>query len=102
MTMDVREKLVELLQSAPADIMGNIGVGVLADHLISNGVTVQECKLGDKKTNADCIRNMTDDELKNFICSLLQCEYCKFGIRGGCDLLKWLQQPAEEADNEAN
>ena len=39
--MDVREKLVELLQSAPADIMGNIGVGVLADHLISNGITVR-------------------------------------------------------------
>ena len=40
--MDVREKLVELLQSAPADIMGNHGVGALADHLIANGVTVQE------------------------------------------------------------
>ena len=40
--MDVREKLVELLQSAPADIMGNHGVGALADHLITNGVTVQE------------------------------------------------------------
>ena len=40
--MDVREKLVELLQSAPADIMGNHGVGELADHLISHGVTVQE------------------------------------------------------------
>ena len=40
--MDVREKLVELLQSAPADIMGNIGVGVLADHLIANGVTVPQ------------------------------------------------------------
>ena len=40
--MDVREKLVELLQSAPADIMGNHGVGALADHLISNCVTVQE------------------------------------------------------------
>ena len=40
--MDVREKLVELLQSAPADITGNHGVGALADHLIANGVTVQE------------------------------------------------------------
>ena len=40
--MDVREKLVELLQSAPAEIMGNHGVGALADHLIANGVTVQE------------------------------------------------------------
>ena len=40
--MDVREKLVELLQSASADIMGNHGVGALADHLITHGVTVQE------------------------------------------------------------
>ena len=40
--MDVREKLVELLQSAPADITGNIGVGALADHLISYGLTAQE------------------------------------------------------------
>ena len=40
--MEVREKLVELLQSAPADIMGNHGVGALADHLIANGVTVPE------------------------------------------------------------
>ena len=40
--MNVRGKLVELLQSAPADIMGNHGVGELADHLIANGVTVQE------------------------------------------------------------
>ena len=41
--MDVREKLVELLQSAPADIMGNHSVVALADHLIANGVTVQGC-----------------------------------------------------------
>ena len=40
--MEVREKLVELLQSAPADITGNHGVGALADHLIAHGVTVQE------------------------------------------------------------
>lgn len=40
--MNVREKLVELLQSAPTDIMENHSVGALADHLIANGVTVQE------------------------------------------------------------
>jgi hypothetical protein len=42
-TMDnTREKLIELLQSSPADIMGNHGVGAMADHLIANGVTVQK------------------------------------------------------------
>ena len=47
-------------------------------------------------TNADRIRSMNDELLDGFICSLLRCEFCKFGKRGGCDLLEWLQQPAEE------
>ena len=46
-------------------------------------------------TNADRIRAMRDDELKEFICSILQCEFCKFEGWGGCELLEWLQQPAE-------
>lgn len=37
---NTREKLIELLQSSPTDIMGNHGVGALADHLIANGVTI--------------------------------------------------------------
>lgn len=40
--MDLREKLIELLQCSPTDFMGNHGVGALADHLIAHGVTVQE------------------------------------------------------------
>ena len=48
--MDVREKLVELLKEAPYNIFGNkLGncyfdscLGVIADHLVANGVTVQE------------------------------------------------------------
>ena len=65
--MDVKEKLVELLQSAPADIMGNHGVGALADHLIANGVTtVVRCK--------DCIYSY---EEFGFI-------YCTFGPYGDC------------------
>ena len=39
---NTREKLIELIQCSPADIMGNHGVGALADHLIANGVTVQK------------------------------------------------------------
>ena len=38
----VKEKLIELLQSSPMDVLGHRGVGSLADHLIANGVTVQE------------------------------------------------------------
>ena len=48
--MDVREKLTELLREAPYNIFGNkLGncyfdscLELIADHLIANGVTVQE------------------------------------------------------------
>ena len=43
--MDVREKLVELLDNAIIDSDDNYGfpnTNQVADHLISNGVTVQE------------------------------------------------------------
>ena len=48
--MDVREKLVELLRGAPYNIFGNkLGncyfdscLELIADYLITNGVTVQE------------------------------------------------------------
>ena len=94
--MDVREKLVELL-----DIIiqpGQKTLGDIADHLIAHGVTVQECKLGVKKTNADRIRSMSDEELKKFICSMFKCEFCDFELGERCGLLNWLQMPAEEVD----
>ena len=47
------------------------------------------------KTNADRIRAMSDEELEKFICSILECEFCKFEEWGGCELLEWLQMPAE-------
>ena len=50
----------------------------------------------DYMTNADRIRSMNDEELKKFICSLLQCKFCEFEFWGRCELLKWLQQPAED------
>ena len=48
--MDVKEKLMELLREAPYNIFGNkLGncyfdscLELIADHLITNGVTVQE------------------------------------------------------------
>ena len=46
-------------------------------------------------TNADRIRTMSDEELKKFICSMFKCKYCQFELWGRCELLKWLQQPAE-------
>ena len=52
------------------------------------------------KTNAERIRSMSDEELKEFLCSILQCEFCKFEGWGGCELLEWLQQPAEPPKEE--
>ena len=60
--MDVREKLVEIIQNSVGGCTRH-WAEVIADGLIAHGVTVQECKLGDKKTNADRIRSMSDEEL---------------------------------------
>ena len=51
-----------------------------------------------KMTNADRIRAMSDEELKEFICSNSQCKFCKFERWGRCELLEWLQQPVKEND----
>ena len=60
--MDTKEKLVELLQNAKAamksenlscDIARNMFV---VDFMMGNGVTVQECKLGDKIYQTDGVR----------------------------------------------
>ncbi len=68
--MDVREKLVELLGADickynycedcecfenKEDCFATIKYS-MADHLIANGVTVQECKLGDKVYQTDGVR----------------------------------------------
>ena len=59
--MDVREKLVELLKEVVA--IQQCGFGdprptyeTAARYLISQGVTVQECKLGDKIYQTDGVR----------------------------------------------
>ena len=98
MAMDVREKLVELLKSVLPNFRNNMAywgekpIYEFADCLLANGVTVQECKLGVKKTNADRIRSMSDEELA-------MCLY-EIGYDEGWDkpeyALKWLKMPAEE------
>lgn len=123
--MDVREKLVEQaishfwhgvshdIFSEPVTTYAKLAIEALKKE---NGVTVQECKLGVKKTNADRIRSMTDEELATHLHDIgWDCHLCaEHGrldneplLRGKkCDekcvehCLDWLQQPAEEADNE--
>lgn len=41
--MDVREKLVELIVEAMPPCYSDVFATQIADHLIANGVTVQEC-----------------------------------------------------------
>ena len=88
--MDVREKLVEIIQNSVGGCTRH-WAEVIADGLIAHGVTVQECKLGAKKTNADRIRSMSDEELA-------MCLY-EIGYDRGWNALEgtleWLQQPAE-------
>ena len=92
--MDVREKLVEIIQNSVGGCARH-WAEVIVDGLIAHGVTVQECKLGAKKTNADRIRNMNDEELA-------MCLYEIGYYRGWNALegtLEWLQQPAKENKN---
>ena len=58
----------------------------------------RDCQYFCEKTNADKIRAMNDEELKEFICSNSQCKFCKFERWGRCELLEWLQQPVKEND----
>ena len=58
----------------------------------------RDCQYFCEKTNADKIRDMSDEELKEFICSNSQCKFCKFEGWGRCELLEWLQQPVKEND----
>lgn len=45
--MTHREKLIELLENAPATPNGERNVATLADHLLANGIIVPPCKVGD-------------------------------------------------------
>jgi hypothetical protein len=47
-------------------------------------------------TNADRIRAMTDEELREFMCSITNCRACPYEKWFGCGLREWLKQPVEE------
>ena len=98
--MDAREKLVELLKSVLPNFRNNMAywgekpIYEFADCLLANGVTVQECKLGAKKTNADRIRSMSDEELAVLLYEV--------GYNEGWDkpeyALEWLRKPEGEIE----
>lgn len=47
-----------------------------------------------KKTNADRIRSMSDEELAEMLCSGT-CKYCH-SYNKDCDILDWLKKEAED------
>ena len=67
----------------------------------------KKCPYFNQKTNADHIRSMSDEELAKFIENIkARAAFCKvIGNNEAFEKLcsgEWLQQPMEEADNEAN
>ena len=67
-------------------------------HYLIMQSSARRCVDCEHMTNADRIRNMNDEELKKFICSMFKCEFCDFELGERCGLLNWLQQPAEEGE----
>ena len=57
---------------------------------------VRDCRYFCQMTIADRIRAMNDDELRNFLCGLMNCSGCAFGTASGCKLKEWLQAPSKE------
>lgn len=51
--MDIKKKLMELLSPTSLNFEQ---ATYLADYLVKNGVTVQECKIGDKIYKTDGVR----------------------------------------------
>ena len=51
-------------------------------------------------TNFEKIKNMSVEELANFICGLTYCDYCPICYRGGCEHSweRWLESEAEDND----
>ena len=98
--MDVREKLVELLREAPYNIVGNkLGnrcfdscLEMIADHLISNGVTMQEWI---------SVKDMLPEQWEEAICiaadgDMMIGKYTEWGWMFPCyfeDLTHWMPLP---------
>ena len=78
-------------------------------HYLIMQSSARRCVDCEHMTNADRIRNMSNEKLAMFLCDFRSCDadeyicegckatqYCRAGHTGTID---WLQQPAEEADN---
>lgn len=46
-------------------------------------------------TNFEKIKAMSVEEMREFLCKLLDCSICRFGP-WGCTLMEWLESEVEE------
>ena len=83
--MDFQEKLVELLKTSPKRD-GCIAIEDLADHLIANGVTMQECgnwKYYHKQNKAVCTSCSFERDLDANFGKAIACPNCGAKMNGG-------------------
>lgn len=73
-----REKLIELLNEAPTDYDGNRNVGVIADHLIANGVTVRAKGKWDDSGRYQFMDGTKAIRCTECGCALTEIEYQKY------------------------
>ena len=76
--MDVREKLLELIKTSPRED-GCIAIEDIVDHLIANGVTVQECgnwKYYHKQNKAVCTSCSFERDLDANFGKAIACPNC--------------------------
>ena len=109
---NTREKLIELVREIRRKATAWHTAEDIADMLIANGVTLAtDNNVGDK-TNADCIRAMSDEELATHLNDIgWDCHLCAEYRRldnepllcgEKCDekcvehCLEWLKQPVED------
>ena len=88
--MDVREKLIELLNEAFFDYNHGKGDSYIpknfADHLVANGVTVQECGYWVSYQSDESYGSMDDKEW-------YRCSKCRGDAYGRCYEDKWYSAP---------
>ena len=77
---------------------------------LTDDTVIGYCVMGpcpyQKASNSDKFRAMSDEELAEWLCQALDCDFCKAHMQNiptysYCEnhesgILKWLQQPAEE------
>lgn len=101
--MTDREKLIEILGGMSGIAWSPSVRGIIADHLLANGVTVQnrfhQSVASKPMTNADSIRAMNDEQLSMFLWHFDREELARESdcVITRAQIIKWLQQPAKEA-----